>query len=149
MSYGLWLLACGAALYIVLGYPVLLAIAKGRRRPAVAKDLRFEPRVSVLMAVYNGASQLTRKLETLTKLDYPAHLLEIIVISDGSTDDTDTIAKSYKDRNVVLMRVPRGGKAAALNRGIAGASGEILFFTDVRQPLDRAALRHLVGNLAD
>jgi poly-beta-1,6-N-acetyl-D-glucosamine synthase len=149
MSYGLWLLACVAAFYIVLGYPVLLAMGKGRRRPPVAKNLNFEPRVSVLMAVYNGAAQLSRKLDVLSKLDYPAHLLEIIVISDGSTDDTDIIAKTYHGRNVTLIRVPKRGKAAALNSGMAAASGDILFFTDVRQPLDRSALRHLVANLAD
>jgi biofilm PGA synthesis N-glycosyltransferase PgaC len=71
------------------------------------------------------------------------------VISDGSTDATDAIAGEFASSGVRLLRVPRGGKAAALNAGIAQARGEILFFTDVRQRLAPDSLRHLVACLAD
>ena len=90
--------------------------------------------------MHNGEEFLRRKLESLLALDYPARLREILVISDGSTDATDSIADSFAGRGVRLLRVPRGGKAAALNAGLAQASGDILFFTDVRQMLDPRAL---------
>jgi cellulose synthase/poly-beta-1,6-N-acetylglucosamine synthase-like glycosyltransferase len=149
MAYVIWAIASASLAYILVGYPILLSLSKRRRRPPVAKDFRFEPSVSVIVAVYNGASQVRAKLEVLLALDYPQHLMEIIIVSDGSTDDTDAIVREYSDRGVILIRAPRGGKAAALNFGIARASGQVLFFTDVRQALHRDALRHLVSNLAD
>jgi cellulose synthase/poly-beta-1,6-N-acetylglucosamine synthase-like glycosyltransferase len=75
--------------------------------------------------------------------------MQILAISDGSTDKTDSIVKEFRAEGVELLRVPHGGKAAALNAGMARATGEILFFTDVRQPLEPDALRHLVACLGD
>ncbi len=137
------------AAYILVGYPLLLKLAKGNNAPAVRKDLHFEASVTVILAVYNGEAFLRRKLDSLLALDYPRSLVNILVISDGSTDQTEAIAEEYKERGVRLLRQPREGKASALNRGLQESTGEILFFTDVRQPLDRSALAHLVANFAD
>jgi biofilm PGA synthesis N-glycosyltransferase PgaC len=141
--------AAAAAFYILIGYPMLLGLFRGRRAPAVRKDLQFRANVSVLLAVHNGAAFIRQKLECLLALDYPAERLEILVISDGSTDGTEEIVEAYADRGIRLLRVPRGGKARALNAGLEKAGGEILFFTDVRQALDARSLAHLVGNFAD
>ena len=103
----------------------------------------------MIVAVHNGATFIGRKLESLFALDFPKELLEILVVSDGSTDSTETIVQEWAGRGVVLLAVPRGGKVAALNQALLRATGEILFFTDVRQPLDPQALRHLVANFAD
>jgi cellulose synthase/poly-beta-1,6-N-acetylglucosamine synthase-like glycosyltransferase len=135
--------------YIISGYPLLLAVRRGRRAPEVAKDLAHRPRVSVLLAVYNGAEFIERKLASIAALDYPRDRVEILVITDGSTDRTDELVRTNPDPRVTLIRVPRGGKAAALNVGLERATGEILFFTDVRQPLDPQALAHLAANFAD
>lgn len=140
--------ASAVVFYFLIGYPILLAISR-RAAPAVRKDPAFRPTLSVLVAVHNGEEFLRRKLESLLALDYPAHLREILVISDGSTDATEAIAISFANRGVRLLCVPRGGKAAALNAGLAQASGDILFFTDVRQMLDAHALSHLAANFAD
>ena len=140
--------ATAVVFYFLIGYPILLAISR-RAAPPVRKDPAFQPTLSVLVAVHNGAEFLQPKLESLLALDYPAHLREILVISDGSTDSTETIANSFANRGVRLLCVPRGGKAAALNAGLAQASGDILFFTDVRQTLDPHALSHLAANFAD
>jgi hypothetical protein len=131
------------------GYPILLAYFPWRRLPPVRKDLGARRTVTVLMAVYNGEGFLRQKLDSILALDYPKDLLDIVVISDGSTDRTDEIASAYAASGVRLLRVPRGGKAAALNTGIAQARGEILFFTDVRQRLAPDSLRHLIGCLSD
>jgi cellulose synthase/poly-beta-1,6-N-acetylglucosamine synthase-like glycosyltransferase len=105
--------------------------------------------VSVLLPVHNGERWLKAKIKSLLELDYPRDLVEILVISDGSTDATESIASEYVADGVRLFSLPRGGKARALNRGIQEASGEILLFTDVRQWLDPACLKNLVASLAD
>jgi cellulose synthase/poly-beta-1,6-N-acetylglucosamine synthase-like glycosyltransferase len=144
-------LALSAALtfHVVAGYPLLLAARRGRRRPPVAKDPAFTSTVSAILAVHNGESMIRAKLQTLMALDYPRELLNVIVVSDGSTDATEAIVREFEGDIVTLIAVPRGGKAQAVNRGLAAASGEILFFTDVRQPLEPRCLRHLVANFAD
>jgi cellulose synthase/poly-beta-1,6-N-acetylglucosamine synthase-like glycosyltransferase len=115
----------------------------------VKKDRNFRPTVSVLLAVYNGEDFIQKKLESLFALKYPANLLDVVVVSDGSTDATDEIVARFADRRIRLVKVPHGGKAAALNAGMIHASGEIVFFTDVRQTLDPNALSNLVANFAD
>jgi len=136
------------SLFILVGYPLLL---KSWRKfgPAIQKDLSFQTTVSVLLAVYNGEAFIARKLDNLLSLDYPSHLLDVVVVSDGSTDGTDRIVQSYADRNVRLVRVPHAGKAAALNAAMQAATGELLLFVDVRQTFDAQALQHLVANFAD
>jgi len=145
------LLAAGAAvaLYVMAAYPLLLAFATRRSAPAVAKDPRFRPTVSIVLAVHNGAEFIRKKMECLLALDYPRDLTQILVVSDGSTDATDEIARSFSDRGVELMRIARAGKAAALNSALRQATGEILFFTDVRQWLEPDSLAQLAANFAD
>jgi len=141
------ILATALAAYILIGYPLLLAISPGRSAPLVQKDRRFQPTVSVILAVFNGETYLRKKLESILGLNYPKEKLEVLVVSDGSTDRTDAIAAEFAE--VLLLRVPRGGKTAAVNAALAHATGEILFLTDVRQALDPASLAHLVANFAD
>ena len=134
--------------YLLIGYPLLLAVSR-RQAPPIAKDPAFRPTVSVLLAVRNGEQFIAKKLESLLRLDYPEDLREILVISNGSTDATETIVQTFASRGVRLLLCPQGGKASAINTGLAEASGEILFFTDVRQAIDVHALSHLAANFAD
>lgn len=141
-------LACLLAVYVLAGYPLALDWLARRHPRPVRKQ--FTPRtVTVLLPVRNGARWLAAKLDSLLALDYPRELVEILVISDGSTDQSDAIALSYAGRGVTLLPVSAGGKASALNAGLAQATGEVLFMTDARQPLDPAALRELVACLGD
>lgn len=145
----LLILAFGTAAYVLIAYPLLLAaLSRNTKRP-VAKNFDYSPTVSVIVAVYNGAEYVAAKLESILALDYPRNLLQIIVVSDGSTDGTESIVRGFADLGVQLVVIPHGGKASALNAAMATASGDILFFTDVRQVLERGALRHLVANFAD
>jgi cellulose synthase/poly-beta-1,6-N-acetylglucosamine synthase-like glycosyltransferase len=142
-------ISAAIVLYILFGYPIALALSRGTRRH-VAKDLNFRCTVTLIMTVYNGANFLRKKLDSILNLGYPAELLQILVVSDGSTDDTEAIASEYTDRGVELIRAAQHvGKAACLNLAMARARGSILFFTDVRQPLHGRALSHLVANFAD
>jgi cellulose synthase/poly-beta-1,6-N-acetylglucosamine synthase-like glycosyltransferase len=143
----IFLLSAAGLFYITVGYPIVLAL---HRRSGAPIRKEFLPRtVSVLIAVHNGQTFLRRKLESVLALDYPRELMEILVVSDGSTDDTETIATEFAARGVQLLRVPRGGKAAALNAAIPRLTGEILVLTDVRQALAPDSLRLLVSCFAD
>jgi len=146
----IWLLVFVlAAVYVMAGYPVLLAWL-ARRSPAPVKaSPEYRSPVSVLIAVYNGGLYLAAKLDSLLDSDYPGELVEIIVASDGSTDETNAIARRYESRGVRLLELPRGGKPAALNAAIEAASHPILLFTDVRQTLDRSSVSSLITCFAD
>lgn len=148
LAAALLALGCAAVFYIIIGYPLLLAFYARRGAP-VKKDLGHRPAVSVVVAVHNGAAFLSAKLQSILELDYPADRMEIIVASDGSTDDTDSVVESFAGRGVRLLRLPRGGKAAALNAAVRECAGEIVFFTDARQKLGRDALARIAANFAD
>ncbi len=137
------------AAYTLIGYPLLLAVYAYLRSRPIEKS--FVPRpVTILLAVRNGDRWLRAKLESLLALRYPRHLLQIVVISDGSTDRTDDIAREFSSAGrIEFLRITRGGKAQALNAGITQARGEIVFFTDVRQKIDPDSLYHLVSCFSD
>ena len=152
LAWIVFALSLAVLFYVLLGYPALLALFSSRRKlprapEALAGDPRAWPSVSILLPVRDGGKWLDRKLESIFALDYPADRMQVIVISDGSTDRTDEIALSFA--GVELVRVALGGKAMALNAGLARASGDLLFFTDVRQRLDRAALKQLARRFDD
>jgi cellulose synthase/poly-beta-1,6-N-acetylglucosamine synthase-like glycosyltransferase len=137
------------AIYTLAGYPLLLALL-ARLWPLPVRKRPLEPTVTVLLPVRNGEHWLRGKLQSLLALDYPRERINIIVISDGSTDRTDLIAAEFfASGRVELLRTPGGGKAVALNTGLERACGEVLFFTDVRQQLAPESLRNLVACFAD
>ena len=121
--------ATAIAVYILIVYPLLLALLPQRAKPLIQKRLGFQPRVTVLLAVYNGGRYLRQKLESILLLDYPRSQLEILVVSDGSTDETAAIAKELSGKGIELIECEHQGKAGALNAAIPHATGEILFFT--------------------
>ncbi len=107
------------------------------------------PPVSIVMAVHNGATVLDAKLDHLLALA-PDLVREILVISDGSNDDTSTLLALRQDPRLRSIRLERQvGKAAALNHGMAAATGEILLFIDIRPRVGEGALAALLSNFAD
>ena len=149
MAAALLVLLAGAfVVYVLFGYPLLLGFLAGRSSRPVRKA-RLRKRVSIILAVRDGERWIASKLDTLSKLDYPQDLIEILVVSDGSMDDTESIVEAAAMPNLRLFRLPPGGKAVALNHAIRHATGEILFFTDVRQSLAPASLQNLVDCFAD
>jgi cellulose synthase/poly-beta-1,6-N-acetylglucosamine synthase-like glycosyltransferase len=149
-TFSAWGIGVASAfvIYVLFAYPLILAFL-ARRRSRVIRRAPYRPPVSMVIAVHNGAEFLTEKLESILALDYPRDQLDILVVSDGSTDDTDEIAKSYSTEGVRLLQLPRGGKPAAINAGIKATSGEILVLTDVRQVLAPGSLGYLLENFAD
>ena len=135
--------------YTVFVYPLLLGLlARWRTRPVHKAPWRAT--VSVILPVHNGERWIGAKLESIQGLNYPAELVEILVVSDGSTDGTQDIVQRFASRSKLeYIAVPRRGKAAALNVALEKASGEILFFTDVRQQLEPDSLANLIACFAD
>jgi poly-beta-1,6-N-acetyl-D-glucosamine synthase len=144
----LFLTALALGLYVVAGYPLLLGLL-ARVNPKPILKARQHKSVSVIIAVYNGEQFIARKLESVLQLDYPAELVEIIVVSDGSTDRTAAVVQTFASGRLRLLEAPHGGKSAALNAGISHAGNEILLLTDARQTLAPESLQLLVDCFAD
>ncbi|MGA2904104.1 MAG: glycosyltransferase family 2 protein [Candidatus Korobacteraceae bacterium] len=141
-------LACAVMFYALVGYPLLLDFLAKRANNPVRKDDKLRT-VSFVIAVYNGEKFLERKLKAIFAQNYPRELMEILIVSDGSSDRTDEIARGFANQGVKFLRVPHGGKAAALNAGVPLVSGEILVLIDVRQTLDPDCLRNIIACFGD
>ena len=144
-----WLCA-GLVAYTFLIYPALLMLrARVRVRP-VRRSESFTATVSFVVAARDEQDRIEARLRELASLlaaSGPGG--EILLVSDGSTDDTAAIARRVGPPVRVIELSANVGKAAALNRGCAEASGDILAFADVRQRWAPDALRRLVANFAD
>lgn len=134
--------------YVLIGYPAALSVwSKLFPRP-IRKE--FVPRrISIIVPVRNGMNWIEAKITSLLQSDYPSELLEILVVSDGSTDGTDEAVRMYRDRRVSLLSLPPGGKAVAVSRGLERVTSDIIVLTDVRQPFHAEALRNLIACFAD
>ena len=135
--------------YILAGYPIIIYI-KSRFNPApVKRESSLRP-FSVILCARNEEIHIRNRLDNLLAMDYPPDLYEIIVVSDGSTDETDKIVQAYADKSIKLVRlgVP-GGKAAALNAGIQQAAHDILLLCDARQHFQPDVARRLVSYFGD
>ena len=139
--------AAAMAVYTYFLFP-LLVLVRGWlfRRPY--REACTLPRVSIVIACHNEEANIEKKLHNLFALDYPADRLQIIIASDGSTDATEDVAARFSDR-VLLLRLPRRGKAAALNAAVARAVGDILVFSDANSMYDPDAIRMLTRPFAD
>jgi poly-beta-1,6-N-acetyl-D-glucosamine synthase len=147
-----WLFWWSAALiaYTYVGYLIWLWL---RARVSPWPPLRGAMRtsVSIVMVVRNEQQVLEDKLRNLLELDYPGDDWQVVVVSDGSTDGTESILREYADhpRVRLVMNQLSGGKASGLNDGVAWAQGEVVVFTDARQKIESSAIRRLMENFAD
>jgi biofilm PGA synthesis N-glycosyltransferase PgaC len=143
----LWLSAL-AVLWTYAGYPLFaLLLARWHPRPHHRADI--QPSVSLIIPAYNEEVIIAEKLENVLGLDYPQEKREILVIADGSTDQTAEIVERYASRGVQLLQPQRRGKIAAMNRAVPYACEEILVFSDANAMLEETSLQRLVRNFAD
>jgi len=132
-----------------IGYPVFLFfVSIVARRPIDRSD--DYPLVSLVVSAYNEANVIEEKIKNCLSLDYPENLLEVIIVADGSNDDTEEIVKRYEDLGITLLHEPeRRGKSAAVNRGFAYAKGEIVVFSDANAFYYPDAIKKLARNFGD
>jgi cellulose synthase/poly-beta-1,6-N-acetylglucosamine synthase-like glycosyltransferase len=136
--------------YTYIGYPILLLTLRVLlpRKDIIRKNIT--PAVSLLISCHNEENVIREKIENSLSLDYPREKLEIIVVSDASTDKTEDIVKEYENRGVRLIRQEQNlGKTSALNLAVPSAQGEIIIFTDANAMYRKDAVRMLVRNFAD
>jgi glycosyltransferase involved in cell wall biosynthesis len=155
LSDGAWAvwtfwIAVAGVFYPYAGYPLVLLLLRrllSRKRTSVATEL---PTVSMIIPVHNEAARLERKIANTLALDYPADRIEVVFVSDGSTDSTVSTIRSHVDPRVNLIELPeRRGKAAALNAGLARVSGDIIVFTDASIVLAPESIRAIVQPFSD
>ena len=150
-EYVFWV-ALALVAYAYLGYPMLIVIL-ARLWPRPVRAAPITPSVTVLITAHGEGATIAGRIDNCLALDYPAGLLTVLVVDDGSMDDTAAIAARYAEQfadRVRLVRVPqRGGKANALNAGMSRVSADMVLFADARQRFDPAVVRALVRNLAD
>ncbi len=131
------------------GYPAILILVSvffGRR---VRKSDEC-PSVSILIAAHNEEASIAATIRNKLALDYPGSLIEIIVISDGSTDRTEEIVRGFGARGVhLLVQETRQGKTAGLNRAVTASRGDILIFSDANSMYDKDVVTRLVANFSD
>jgi cellulose synthase/poly-beta-1,6-N-acetylglucosamine synthase-like glycosyltransferase len=160
---GFWLslLAIG---YTYFGYPLILFVCYGLAQ--VSRDWRYLvtrqerrvhglrpedlPAVSFLVAAYNEERDIAGKLENLREIDYPPEKLQVVIVSDGSTDGTNAILEKVSDaRFRIILQEQRAGKAAALNVALAAAAHPILVLSDASTLFAPEAVRQLVRHFAN
>lgn len=136
--------------FAYVGYP-LIGIIMGTFGPRpVKKDESIRPQVTLMIAAYNEEAFIATKIENSLELEYPREKLKIVVVSDGSTDRTDEIVKSYSDRGVELVRVEgRVGKTEARNVAVKMDSSEIIIFSDATAIYQKDVVLKLIRNFAD
>jgi cellulose synthase/poly-beta-1,6-N-acetylglucosamine synthase-like glycosyltransferase len=144
--------AWGAGLivgYVYIGYPLLLAVlARLFYRDIHVGEIT--PPVTLLISAFNEADVIEAKLKNTLALDYPREHLEVIVISDASSDGTDEIVRSFSGDRVTLLRMPvRGGKTVGLNAAFKVAKSQIVVFSDANIMYRKDTVRWLVRNFAD
>lgn len=138
--------------YTYFGYPALLWIIGRLVRKPIPRpfDTTEWPHVSVSVPAYNEEAQIDQLVRSLLALDYPKEKLQLLVVSDGSTDRTDDIVRSFADRGVELLRMEeRGGKTKAENAAAERLSGEIIVNTDASIRIRPDALKPLIAVFDD
>jgi biofilm PGA synthesis N-glycosyltransferase PgaC len=149
MKWVFWM-AAGLIAYTYVGYPLWLWM-RSQWAPRPVRRGREEFSVTAVMVVRNEEAVLARKLDNLLSLDYPKERFDVVVVSDGSSDGTPAIIADFEQSGRVrsLIKQDPQGKAAGLNDAMPLVTGEVVLFTDARQPIEHGALRCLIENFAD
>jgi glycosyltransferase involved in cell wall biosynthesis len=132
------------------GYP-LAAAALARVLHRDVRRAAFEPSVTVIVPAHDEGAVIGARIDNLLALDYAPERLELLIVSDGSTDRTDEIVSGYaaRDPRVRLLALPRGGKLAALNAAVGHSDRDVVAFSDANSRWSPETLRLLVRDLAD
>jgi poly-beta-1,6-N-acetyl-D-glucosamine synthase len=149
MKWAFWV-SVALIVYTYAGYVLWLALRSLFRSRPVARAA-ITPSVSIVMVVRNEEQVLEEKLRNLVQLDYPAEKCQLVVVSDGSTDQTDSILRAHASdpRFCAVMNSLPEGKASGLNGAMAWTQGDVVVFTDARQRIEGSAVRLLVESFAD
>jgi biofilm PGA synthesis N-glycosyltransferase PgaC len=160
----IFIISCGIVFYNYGGYAILAAALNSfTRKIPIPPGSPALPGVSFIVAAFNEESLIREKILNSLEQDYPADRIELIFITDGSSDKTPDIVAGYSKTNIAsasidsaskasirLLHEPqRRGKSAAVNRAVLEAKNEILIFSDANTSLNRDAVRNIARHYAD
>ena len=145
---GIFLFCLFMIIYPYLFFPLLVA-GWSRINGRKWKKGEEKPMIALIISVFNEEAVIKEKIENALALNYPEGLLEIVVVSDGSTDKTNQIVSSFNDSRIVLKAYERAGKTKCLNRVVSEVQGELLVFTDANSMFPRQVLEAIASNFAD
>jgi len=131
--------------FLFVSFVFLIAFLENRERAKKNPKPARYPRLSVIVPAFNEAATITASVRSVLALDYPGRV-EVIVVDDGSTDDTARLAREAGAR---VIRQKNRGKAAALNVGWRAARGELVACVDADSVVERGALKKMVGYFND
>ena len=149
MTTTLFWLCLAIVVYTYVGYGLILYLLVFIKRLAIkAKPLAditddCLPEVTLMVCAYNEEDIISEKMSNIHSLDYPADRLHLVWVTDGSTDNTNSILSAYPDVKIVFSP-ERRGKSAALKHGIKEVSTEIVMMTDANTMLNPGAVREIV-----
>lgn len=141
-------------IFTYAGYPAWLLL-RARLAPRPWSRGEVQANVTVLIAVHNEAGRIAARLDNLMAQQYDRGQIDVVVVSDGSTDDTVARVRDWQSRHglalpLTLIEQPQcGGKPAALNRGMAAVRSDLVVFADARQTFEPDTIARLVENFAD
>jgi len=148
------LLALSVAAYHFVGYPVAMILSASllsrlRRTSSTAPTVDVPlPAVTLIVAAFNEERVIADKIANSLELDYPPHLLSVLIVADGSSDGTADIVRSFRNDRVACLSDPvRRGKSHALNRAVAATTSEVVVLSDANNHYSRDSLRLLVHAL--
>ncbi|VVB61385.1 Glycosyltransferase AglI [uncultured archaeon] len=141
------------AVYFFSLYVSVFLMLTFLEKPQDFRKLKILPSVSVVVPAYNEEGSIGKTIESLMKLDYPKDRLQIIVVNDGSADNTRNIVEQFLRRQspfrLMLLNQENSGKAAALNNGISHAEGEFVACLDADSMVRPDTLKEMVGYFHD
>ena len=134
--------------YTYLGYPIVLFLIIYLKRIGKKDKQIYDfdelPEASLIIAAYNEEDFIKEKIENTLSLKYPKGKLEIIIVTDGSSDATPSIVKGYEPQLIGMHSPERAGKMKAIERAMKYANHDILIFTDANTFLNEDALVNMV-----
>ena len=154
MTITLFWLCLAIVVYTYVGYGLILYLLVFIKRLTIkAKPLAditddCLPEVTLMVCAYNEEDIISEKMSNTHSLDYPADRLHLVWVTDGSTDNTNSILSTYPDVKIVFSP-ERRGKSAALKHGIKEVSTEIVMMTDANTMLNPEAVREIVRLMQD
>jgi len=136
--------------YTFGGYAILMRRLAGMRRRMIAPAPEPWPEITGIVVVFNEEDRILGRVENLLQSDYPADRLRVVVVSDGSTDETVARLRALENPRVRVIEQPeRLGKASGLNAAFAACTSELAVLTDARQRFAADTIRRLAGHFGD
>lgn len=148
LKYIIWGISF-TTLYLSLVWLNVLYIEKNEIRRKRQEQPKYFPIISILIPAYNEGKNIKKTINSILKVNYPKDKIEIIVIDDGSEDDTNRIIRSYKKYGVILLRQKNSGKSSALNNGLKHAKGELIGCVDADSTIEKDSIISMIHHFKD